>query len=175
MASFPSSSPARASFHAPVQTDITTSARPCCARSQSRISFDDAPQPHVVVVGAQRGRSEKMLEWLRAQTKRADVVMSVCTGAFKLGLAGILDGKTATTHHDFYDRFAEQFPKAKLVKSTRFVHAGGNVYTAGGLTSGIDLALYIVEQYYGRNIAAKTAYYMEYESDGWKRTTVASR
>lgn len=138
-------------------------------------TFDDAPAPHVVVIGAQRGRSEKMLEWLRTQTKRADVVMSVCTGAFKLGLAGVLDGKTATTHHDFYGSFAEQFPKVKLVKSTRFVHAGGNIYTAGGLTSGIDLALHIVEQYYGRNLAERTAYYMEYESTGWKRPSVAAR
>jgi transcriptional regulator GlxA family with amidase domain len=132
-------------------------------------TFDDAPQPHVVVVPAQRGSSEKMLAWLRTQSGKADVLMSVCTGAFKLGLAGVLDGKTATTHHDFYDQFAGRFPKVKLVKSTRFVYAGGNIYTAGGLTSGIDLALHIVERYYGRNIAERTAYYMEYESTGWKQ------
>lgn len=137
-------------------------------------TFDDAPQPHIVVVGAQRGNSEKMLEWLRTQSRKADVLMSVCTGAFKLGLAGVLDGKNATTHHDFYDQFASRFPKAKLVKSTRFVYAGGNVYTAGGLTSGIDLALHIVERYYGRNIAERTAYYMEYESTGWKRGNAPS-
>ncbi|HEX2059248.1 MAG TPA: DJ-1/PfpI family protein [Thermoanaerobaculia bacterium] len=132
-------------------------------------TFDDAPQPRVVVVGAQRGRSEKMLGWLRAQYGRADIVMSVCTGAFKLGLAGLLDGKRATTHHDFYDRFAKEVPKAELVKSTRFVKGDDKLYTAGGLTSGIDLALHVVELYYGRETAERTATYMEYESTSWKR------
>jgi transcriptional regulator GlxA family with amidase domain len=49
------------------------------------------------------------------------------------------------------------------------VHAGDNIYTAGGLTSGIDLALHIVELYYGRETAQRTATYMEYEGTGWKR------
>lgn len=132
-------------------------------------TFDDAPQPRIVVVGAQRGSSKKMLDWLRAQHGRADVVMSVCTGAFKLGMAGLLDGRNATTHHDFYDRFAAQVPKAKLVKSTRYVDSGDGIYTAGGLTSGIDLALHIVERYYGRETAQRTATYMEYEGNGWKK------
>ena len=132
-------------------------------------TFDDAPKPHVVVIGAQRGRSKKMVDWLRAQHGRADLVLSVCTGAFKLALTGLLDGKPATTHHDFYERFAAEVPKAKLVKSKRFVKSDDKIYTAGGLTSGIDLALHVVELYYGRETAQRTATYMEYESDGWKR------
>lgn len=132
-------------------------------------TFDDAPQPQIVVIGAQRGRSEKMMNWLRTQHKKADIVMSVCTGAFKLGLAGLLDGKPATTHHDFYDSFSEQFPKVKLQKSKRFVQADEKIYTSGGLTSGVDLALHIVELYFGRETAQQTATYMEYEGDGWKR------
>ena len=132
-------------------------------------TFDDAPRPHIVVVGAQRGESPKMMEWLRAQRQHADVVMSVCTGAFKLAKAGLLDGKPATTHHDFYERFAEKYPKAQLVKSKRFVRSDDVVYTAGGLSSGIDLALHVVELYYGRQVAEKTAVYMEYEGKGWKQ------
>jgi transcriptional regulator GlxA family with amidase domain len=132
-------------------------------------TFADAPPPRIVVVGAQRGSSKEMLDWLRAQHGRADVVMSVCTGAWKLARAGLLDGKEATTHHDFYDSFARDFPKVKLVKSSRFVKSADNLYTAGGLTSGIDLALHIVEQYYGRETAQRTATYMEYEGTGWKR------
>ncbi|HEX6161126.1 MAG TPA: DJ-1/PfpI family protein, partial [Thermoanaerobaculia bacterium] len=132
-------------------------------------TFDDAPKPHVVVIGAQRGRSKKMIDWIRAQYSTADIVMSVCTGAFKLALTGLLDGKPATTHHDFYDRFTEEVPKAKLVRSSRFVQSDHKIYTAGGLTSGIDLALHIVELYYGRETAQRTATYMEYEGDGWKR------
>lgn len=132
-------------------------------------TWSDAPRPHVVVVGAQRGNSDAMMHWLRENAKTADIVMSVCTGAFKLGRAGLLDGKPATTHHDFYDSFAEQFPKAKLVRSTRFVQSDDRISTAGGLTSGIDLALHVVERYFGRAVAQQTADYMEYESDGWKR------
>lgn len=132
-------------------------------------TWSDAPRPHVVVVGAQSGSSAGMMAWLRESAKTADVVMSVCAGAFKLGRAGLLDGKPATTHHDFYDSFAEQFPKAKLVRSTRFVQSDDRIATAGGLTSGIDLALHVVERYFGRAVAQQTADYMEYESDGWKR------
>jgi len=132
-------------------------------------TFANAPAPRVVVIGAQRGSSPAMMDWLRKMTGEADVVMSVCTGAFKLGKAGILDGKQATTHHDFYDEFQKANPKVKLVKSKRFVESDDVISTAGGLTSGIDLALHVVERYYGREVAQRTADYMEYESTGWKK------
>lgn len=131
-------------------------------------TFEDAPKPHVVVIGAQRG-AKALPEWLRQAHGNGAVILSVCTGAFKVAEAGLLDGKTATTHHDFYDRFAERYPRVTLVKSKRYVQAAPAIYTAGGLTSGIDLALHIVERYFGSEVAARTAYYMEYESEGWKR------
>jgi len=86
----------------------------------------------------------------------------VCTGAFVLGRAGLLDGRTATTHHDFWDDFERTFPKVKLERGPRFVEHE-RIATAGGLTSGIDLALRVVERYYGRGTALTTANYMEYE------------
>ena len=129
-------------------------------------TFADAPVARIVVVPAQRG-APNMTEWLRDIGKTSDVVMSVCTGAFQLGKAGLLDGKEATTHHEFYNQFQKKFPKAKLVKGQRFVQSDDVVYTAGGLTSGIDLALHIVEKYYGRDVAMQTATYMEYESTHW--------
>ncbi len=93
--------------------------------------------------------------------------MSVCTGAFQLGYAGILDGLPATTHHDFYQSFANKFPKTEVHRGLRFVETE-QISTAGGLTSGIDLALRVVERYYGRKQAAQTAQFMEYTSAGWK-------
>ena len=129
-------------------------------------TFEDAPTPGIVVIPAQRGAA-KMADWLRHMDKESDVVMSVCTGAFQLGKAGLLDGKKATTHHEFYDQFQKSFPKTKLVKGMRFVQSDEVVYTAGGLTSGIDLALHIVDKYYGREVALQTAKYMEYESTHW--------
>jgi transcriptional regulator GlxA family with amidase domain len=129
-------------------------------------TFEDAPVPRIVVVPAQRG-APKMADWLRRMGKETDVVMSVCTGAFQLGDAGLLDGKQATTHHEFFDQFQKNFPKVTLVKGRRYVQSDDVVYTAGGLTSGIDLALHIVEKYYGRDVALNTAKYMEYESTHW--------
>ena len=131
-------------------------------------SFADAPVPHVVVIGAQKG-AKGLVEWVKAMHEKDAVILSVCTGAFKLAQTGLLDGKSATTHHDFYDRFAEQHPKVKLVKSARYVEAAPTIFTAGGLSSGIDAALHLVDLYYGRGTAQQTAAYMEYEGTGWKR------
>jgi transcriptional regulator GlxA family with amidase domain len=129
-------------------------------------TFDDAPPARIVVVPAQGG-DPKLADWLRRRAKESDVVMSVCTGAFRLGQAGLLDGKQATTHHNFYDQFQQRFPKVTLVKSQRYVQSDDVIYTSGGLTSGIDLALHIVDKYYGRDVALQTAKYMEYESTHW--------
>lgn len=129
-------------------------------------TFDNAPPSRIVVIPAQNG-DPQLADWLRRRDKESDVVMSVCTGAFQLGAAGLLDGKQATTHHEFYDLFQKSFPNVTLLRGKRFVQNDDVIYTAGGLTSGIDLALHIVEKYYGRDVAQKTAEYMEYQSQGW--------
>jgi transcriptional regulator GlxA family with amidase domain len=128
-------------------------------------TFDNAPAPKVVVIPAQAG-SPALHAWLRKIVDSTDVTMSVCTGAFQLGRAGLLSGKEATTHHEFFDQFAKAFPDVKLKRGLRFVE-GGKISTAGGLTSGIDLALRVVERYFGRETAERTAFYMEYQSKGW--------
>ena len=128
-------------------------------------TFDTAPQAKIVVVPAQRG-SDALHAWLRKVSEATDVTMSVCTGAFQLGKAGLLSGKSATTHHDFFDQFAQAFPDIKLKRGLRFVEEE-EVSSAGGLTSGIDLALRVVERYFGRDVAQTTATYMEYQSKGW--------
>ena len=130
-------------------------------------TFDDAPAPSVVVIGAQSGKSPKMIGWLRRMTVESEVVMSVCTGAFKLALTGALRGKKATTHHEYFDEFAKQNPEVQVERGSRFVQSDARIFTAGGLTSGIDLALHVVELYFGREVASKTARYMEYESARW--------
>src|SRR5436190_6030274 len=124
-------------------------------------TFAEAPPPQVVVVPAGRG-SAGLYTWLRQVAPKADVVMSVCTGAFHLAAAGLLDGRPATTHHDFWDELAAQHPAILLRRGPRFVEAGDHLATAGGLTSGIDLALRVVERYFGPEVAQRTATYMEY-------------
>jgi transcriptional regulator GlxA family with amidase domain len=128
-------------------------------------TFDSAPQPKVVVVPAQRG-SQALHTWLRKMSTSTDVIMSVCTGAFQLGKAGLLAGKSATTHHDFLDQFAKAFPDITVKRGLRFVEEE-KISTAGGLSSGIDLALRVVDRYFGREVAQSTATYMEYQSKGW--------
>lgn len=128
-------------------------------------TFETAPPPKIVVIPAQAG-SPALHAWLRKIVNLTDVTMSVCTGAFQLGRAGLLSGKEATTHHDFFDQFARDFPDVKLKRGLRFVE-GAKISTAGGLTSGIDLALRVVERYFGRETAEQTAFYMEYQSKGW--------
>ncbi|HXM73696.1 MAG TPA: DJ-1/PfpI family protein [Chthoniobacterales bacterium] len=129
-------------------------------------TFANAPAPKVIVIPAQSEPSEAMLKWIRESTKSTDVTMSVCTGAFVLAKTGLLSGKSATTFHAAFGNFAMQFPDIKLKRGARFVE-DGNLASAGGLSSGIDLALRVVERYYGRDVAQKTAYNMEYQGQGW--------
>jgi YHS domain-containing protein len=75
-------------------------------------------------------------------------------------------GKSATTFHGAFKAFEIEFPDIQLKRGARFVE-NENLATAGGLSSGIDLALRIVERYFGRDVAAKTAYNMEYQGQGW--------
>ncbi|HEY4128269.1 MAG TPA: DJ-1/PfpI family protein [Gammaproteobacteria bacterium] len=130
-------------------------------------SFADAPIPDIVVIGAQSG-GPGLSEWLQKVHAQGHIIMSVCTGAFKVAKAGLFDGLSATTHHAFFDNFSNQFPKVKLVESVRYVQASPTLFSAGGLTSGVDLALHVVDEYYGEAVAQRTADYMEYQSTGWK-------
>jgi putative intracellular protease/amidase/YHS domain-containing protein len=129
-------------------------------------TFENAPQPKVIVIPAQSQPSQATVEWIRKSAKSADVTMSVCTGAFVLAKTGLLSGKSATTYHGAFVRFSNQFPDIQLKRGARFVE-DGNLATAGGLSSGIDLALRVVERYFGRDVAQQTAYDLEYQGRGW--------
>src|SRR5262249_54191878 len=107
-------------------------------------------------------------DWLRGMATTSDVVMSVCTGAFKLAEAGLLNGKKATTHHGAYAQLEQRFPKVMVQRDLRYVQGDRVIFTARGLSSGIDLALHVVALYFGRDVAEATARYMEYEGVGWK-------
>lgn len=129
--------------------------------------FADAPLPDIVVVPAQHGGPE-LEAWLKKIHAQHVTIMSVCTGAFKLAQAGLLDGKQATTHHWYFGNFAREFPDVKLVKDVRYVQADPITFTAGGLTSGVDLALHLVAERFGQDTAQQTANFMEYLGTGWK-------
>ena len=127
----------------------------------------DAPMPKILIIPAQGGDSEVKVAWIRKVHDQADVVMSVCTGAFLLAETGLLDGLKATTHHAFYDKFAEFYPKVEVVREQRFVD-NGKLVTAGGLTSGVDAALHLITRYHGDAAAQIVADYMEHRRGPWR-------
>ena len=136
-------------------------------------TFENAPRPKVIVIPAQNGDNEAMYRWIRESSKTSDVTMSVCTGAFVLAKTGLLSGKSATTHHSAYVDLAMEYPDIRVKRGYRFVEEG-KIATAGGLTSGMDLALRVVERYYGHDHAMRTALNMEYQGQGWLDASGAS-
>ena len=95
-------------------------------------------------------------DWIAAHAGRARRVASVCTGAFIIGAAGLLEGRRATTHWGACNQLQEMFPSSTVVPDSIYV-ADGNVYTSAGVTAGIDLALALVEQDLGAEVALKVA------------------
>ena len=97
-----------------------------------------------------------LVEWLRTTAPRVRRLASVCSGAFLLAAAGLLNERRVTTHWMFCDRLAELYPSLRIDPDLIFVR-DGHVYTSGGITSGIDLALALIEEDLGREIAMLVA------------------
>ena len=127
-------------------------------------SFGDARQADVVVVPGGRGtRTEvhnaAMLEFLRSQAKQAELMTSVCTGAFVLQAIGLLDGRKATTHWGSIDRLRER--GVDVAEFTRFVDQGA-VITAAGVSAGIDMSLHVIGRLWSPELARKVQKAIEY-------------
>jgi transcriptional regulator GlxA family with amidase domain len=103
-----------------------------------------------------------MLEFLRTANGSADLTLSVCTGALLLGAAGLLEGRSATTHWAAIDELRALDTGAQILPEARIVDNGPFVIAAG-VSAGIDAALYIVSRVLGRAQAEQTARYMQYE------------
>jgi len=127
--------------------------------------YEDAPHAQIIVIPAQSG-SPQFYEWLKKAHNNSDVTMSVCIGARHLAKLGLLDGQTATTHHDYIKPYAKEFPQVHWVGGVRFVE-GPTVSTSAGVTAGIDLALRVVERYFGREKALEAARALEYQGTSW--------
>jgi transcriptional regulator GlxA family with amidase domain len=127
-------------------------------------TFADAPQPKVVVMGAQMNWAGKeKLAWLQKVAPAAEVVLSVCTGNFIPAHAGLLDGLKATNHHRFYDQMEKQFPRIQVQRTERVVD-NGKFVSGGGITAGIDAALHVVRRHFDDKIVRDTIRYMEYRA-----------
>ena len=100
-----------------------------------------------------------LIDWVRHRAMQARRIASVCTGAFLLAAAGLLEGRRAATHWEYCSRLAQRFPSVRVEPDPIFVR-DGPVWTSAGVTAGIDLALALVEEDLGRSIALAVARYL---------------
>ena len=104
-------------------------------------------------------QDEALVQWLTARAQTARRTASVCTGAYLLGTAGLLDGRRATTHWAYCDDLARRFPHVRVEPDPIFLR-DGPIWTSAGVTSGIDLALALLEEDLGRDVALAVARYL---------------
>jgi putative intracellular protease/amidase len=120
--------------------------------------YSTAPKADILVVpgGNLRAVGKDGRDWLKKAAGNAEIVLSVCYGAFLLADTGLLDDREATTHHWGIDELKKIAPKCKVVEGKRFVD-GEKIITTAGVTAGIDGALRIVERLLGKEAARWTA------------------
>jgi transcriptional regulator GlxA family with amidase domain len=154
----------------PFEVFTVAPATPVKARDGMSVNPDflleAAPPCQILVVpggpGARREiLNDKLMEWLRGRAAKAELILSVCTGALLLAKAGLVEGMELTTHHLAMDELKALAPKEKILQGRRYVD-NGKVILSAGVTSGIDMSLHVVKQILGESIARETAGYMEY-------------
>jgi transcriptional regulator GlxA family with amidase domain len=133
---------------------------------QPEYSLDTHPPIDLLVVpGGWGTRREidnaRLIDWIRAQATRVQITSSVCTGAFLLGRAGLLEGHRVTTHWASIERLRASLPGAHVLEGIRYVDEG-SIVTSAGISAGIDMALHLVARLQGDEVARQTARRMEY-------------
>ena len=130
-------------------------------------SFDNCPDLDILIIpgGPLRAvqtvnKNKNIQEWI-IKRKNCEYICSVCTGAYILGQTGLLNGRKATTHHLALKNLQEKYPEIQVVLGSKVIH-DGNLITSGGVSSGINMALYLVEQIMGQSIAKRTAKTIEF-------------
>lgn len=148
---------------------VATSKAPLTSQGFVRILPDfttkDAPTPDLIVVpggnSSTLANDAHFMAWARKAFDGAEVSLSICTGAFVLAKAGLLDGRTVTTWFGAIEALRKAAPRTTVQEGRRFVDQG-RVVTTAGVSAGIDGALHLVARLLGRDVADKTARYMEY-------------
>jgi transcriptional regulator GlxA family with amidase domain/protocatechuate 3,4-dioxygenase beta subunit len=129
-------------------------------------TIDNCPTPHVLIVpGGGMGpivNDEKVLAWIKKTSTNTDMILSVCTGAFALAKAGLLNNIEATTWHGAINDLRREAPKTKVRDDRRFVDKG-DIITCAGVSAGIDGALHALTKLSGPDVARQAACYMEYD------------
>ncbi len=150
---------------------VGISDRPALARGKftvnPRYTIRDCPQADILLIPGGYGtrpllKHEGLIAWIQDQAGKVEWLLSVCTGALLLAKAGLLAGCPATTHHGAFDHLQRLSPTTRIVRDQRFVEASPRIMTAGGISAGIDLALYMVEKLAGPEAHAAVLEEMEY-------------
>lgn len=128
-------------------------------------SFSDAPTFDIIIVPGGPLKALKLVEsnkeiitWIESYKDK--IVASVCTGAFFLAKAGMLNGKKATTNRVALNLLERSFPEVEVIRDVKYVDEG-NIITSAGISAGIQMALHVVSKLFGEETAKRTAYTIE--------------
>jgi len=153
------------------------------ARNQLKIIphylMDNCPTPDILLLpggggihpegtpfGSRREMNNaSLLDWIREKNKTAEMLLSVCTGSLLLGKAGLLDGLSATTHWKAMETMRAAAPNTTILPEERWVD-NGRIILSAGISTGLDMSLYVISRLLGKEAADETAKYMQYEY--WK-------
>ncbi len=141
-----------------------------------KYTFETCPQPDILVVPGGGGRradgtpygtrremdNEILLEWINQLYPNTEHILSVCTGALILAKAGLAENIAATTHHHAFAELRAVAPNTEIREGERVVD-NGKIIFSGGISAGIDASFYLVAKLLGKEVALKTATYMEYD------------
>jgi transcriptional regulator GlxA family with amidase domain len=154
-----------------------------CARNNLMITanylLDNCPPPDILLIPGGGGmhtdgtpfgsrkemHNEILLNWIKEQNKKVELLLSVCTGSLILAKSGLLDGLSATTHWKAVEAMQAAAPDTKLFPEKRWVD-NGRIILSAGVSAGIDMSLYVISKLLGKEAADENAQYIQY--DYWK-------
>jgi transcriptional regulator GlxA family with amidase domain len=137
---------------------------------QPEYDFYNAPQFDILIIPGGYGaeqieiHNKEIINWIKNYINNAKIIASVCTGAFLLAEAGLLNGKQATTHWMDIDKFEKMYDKIDVKHEVKFVDET-SIITSGGISAGINMSFHIIKRLLGIEIAKTTAKRMEYDID----------
>jgi len=135
-------------------------------RVEPHYAFSNHPNIDVLIIvgGVHTAelRKNQVLDWIKAQSEKAQLVASVCTGAFLLAEAKVLYNQKVTTHWEDIPDLRKAYPNLEVIENQRWVDEG-EIITSGGISAGIDMSLHLVSKTYSQALAEKTAKQMEFD------------
>lgn len=152
---------------------ISPDAKAIAARGDMQVSAAATMRNHppldvlIIPGGEIEGQLERsdVVAWVAAQAQQVSTLASVCTGAFLLGEAGLLNKRRCTTHWEDITALRQRYPAAQVVSDARFIDEGA-LLSSAGISAGLDMSLYLVARLASRELAVRTARQMDYAWQG---------